>query len=104
MLIIIVPTDKAVNLDTLLIQLRDEVTPHWQKFGRIIGVPNDMIVKCSKYPPDQCMIEILDYWLRQHNDAPLTWRDVAQALRQINLSQLSETILETYVTGIIILL
>ena len=94
------PTHKLVNLDNLLIELRDEVTPHWQEFGMIIGVPSDMIVKCSKYPPDQCMVEILDYWIRLHNDTPLTWRDVAQALRQIDLPQLSEKILEVYVTGI----
>ena len=57
-------------------------------------------MKCSEYPQDQCMIEILDYWLRLHDNTPLTWRDVAEALRQINLSQLSENILKVYVTGI----
>lgn len=97
--IIIIITDKLINLDNLLIQLRDEVTPHWQKFGMIIGVPKDIIVKCSEYPPDQCIIEILDHWLRHHKDGPLTWRDVAEVLRQINLSQLSENILKVYETG-----
>jgi hypothetical protein len=93
--------DKQVNLDNLLIQLRDEVTPHWQNFGLTIGVPREVIVKYSEYPPDQCMIEILDYWLRHHDHAPvpLTWRDVAIALRQIRLHQLAEKILKVYVTG-----
>lgn len=90
---------KQVNLDNLLIQLREEVTPHWQNFGLIIGVPRKVIVKYSEYPPDQCMIEILDYWLRHHDDAPLTWRDVAVALRQIKLYQLAEKILKVYVIG-----
>ena len=91
---------KPVNLDNLLIQLREEVTPHWQNFGLTIGVPREVIVKYSEYPPDQCMIEILDYWLRHHDDAaPLTWRDVAVALRQIKLYQLAEKILKVYVIG-----
>ena len=94
--------DKLVNLDNLLIQLRDEITPHWQKFGLIVGVPQEIIAKYSEYPPDQCIIEILDYWLRHHNDGPLTWRDVAYALRKIKLCQLAEKILKVYVTGNVI--
>ena len=53
----------------------------------------------SGYPADQCLIEMLDYWLRHHQGQP-TWKDVAKALNEIKLHQLAENILQVYVTGI----
>ena len=91
-------SDKSLSLDNLLIQLRDEVTPHWYEFGLTVGVPQEFLDKCSDYPPYQCIVEVLDYWLK-HHCGQLTWRDVAHALKKINLYQLAEKILQIYETG-----
>jgi hypothetical protein len=76
-----------------LIHLRGEVTPKWYELGEIIGVPKETLDKFSEHPPEQCIIEVLDYWLMLHSDK-LTWKDVAHALEELNLHQLSEKILQ----------
>ncbi|MCG8622653.1 MAG: hypothetical protein MJE68_11745 [Proteobacteria bacterium] len=83
-----------LNLDNLLIHLRDDVTPKWYELGVIIGIPKETLDKYSEYPPEQCIIEVLDYWLMLYRDK-LTWKDVAHALKELNLHQLSEKILQT---------
>ena len=85
--------DKDLNLDNLLIQVQDDVTPHWYEFGVVVGVPKEILDKCKDYPPDQCTVEILDYWLMNHR-SQLTWRDVAHALKEINLHHLAEYIIQ----------
>ena len=47
----------------------------------------------SGYPSDQCLTEILDYWLRHHSDL-LTWTEVSQALKVIELNQLAAKALQ----------
>ena len=71
--------------------IRTEVTPMWYQYGQIIGVPEDTLVNCSSYPPSECIIEVLDYWLR-NNLTPLTWSDVATTLREMDLHQLANTV------------
>ena len=96
--------DHTCNLDSLLIQLRSEVTPYWYQFGIIVGMDKDTLEKYSKYPPEQCIIEVLDYWLRNHYDNKPTWRDIANVLKEIKLNKLAENILKVYETGMISLL
>ena len=84
----------------LLIQLRSEVTPYWYQFGTIIGMTKNTLEHYSKYPPEQCLIEVLDYWVRNHHDSKPTWRDVACVLKQIKLNKLAQDILKVYETGI----
>ena len=86
-------------MDNLLIQLRSEVTPHWYQFGTIIGMDKETLEKYSKYPPEECIIEVLDFWLRNHHDTKPTWRDVACVLEQIKLNNLAQNILKVYETG-----
>ena len=84
--------DKPLDLDNLLILLRDEVTPRWYEFGVVVGVPKEILEKCQKdYPPDQCIVEVLDYWL-MHHCGRLMWRDVVWALREIQLHRLAKYI------------
>ena len=89
--------DASLNLDSLLIQLRVQVTPKWHQFGVVIGVPEDLLQQYSGYPPDECLIEILDYWLKNHHNP--TWRDVAKGLDDIKLHELAEDIMNTYKIG-----
>ena len=109
-IIIIVPTftvyqnvandqnpDKNLNLDNLLIQLRAHVTPKWYEFGAAIGMPGHLLDQYSSYPADECLIEVLNYWLNDHQNP--TWRDVAKVLRDIELNELAEGIASVYETG-----
>ena len=90
--------DKHLDLDNLLIQLQDDVTPHRYEFGVTVGIPKEILDKYKDYPPDQCMMEVLDYWM-VHYCGQLTWRDVAHALREIRLHRLAEYILQNSETG-----
>ena len=90
--------DKSLNLDSLLIQLRVQVTPKWHQFGTAIGMPEDLLQQYSSYPADEQLIEVLNYWLNNRQNR--TWRDVAKVLRDIELSDLAEGIMNVYETGI----
>jgi hypothetical protein len=80
-----------VDLDSLLILLKEELAPKWYDFGLVVGVPQELMDSYSGYPSDQCLTEVLDYWLRHHMDAgKMKWMDVANALKAVELNQLAE--------------
>ena len=98
-------SDDSLNLDTLLIQLHSEVTLKWREFGQAVGLAEELLDKYSMYPPEECIVEVLDVWLRNYNCSDRdtdnnnmrrkpTWRDVAKALREIELHQLADNILD----------
>ena len=91
-------TDTLLSLDSLLIQLQAEVTSKWYQFGEAVGVDKETLDKYTEYPDDQCIIEVLDFWLRNHTGQP-TWRKVADVLRGIDLQQLASDIENVYETG-----
>ena len=75
--------DGYLDLDTLLIKLRGKVnTQLWYQFGLTIGVPKDFLENINGYPEEECMIEIADYWLRNHPDQP-TWQDITDAVEKV---------------------
>ena len=43
-------------------------------------------------------MEVVDYWLRNCEGKP-TWRDVAEALKKVELHQLADDIFNVYKTG-----
>lgn len=92
--------DESLNLDSLLIQLRFQVTPKCHEFGTAIGVPEELLQNYSSYPADEYLIEILNYWLNNHHNR--AWRDVAKVLHDIELHELAEGIMNVYETGIIL--
>ena len=57
-----------MNLDSrdLLILLEEELALKWYDFGLVLGVSQELIDSYSGYPSDQCLTEVLDYWLRHH--------------------------------------
>jgi hypothetical protein len=96
---IIVTDIPSVNLDSLLIQLRPQVSAKWYQFGVAAGIKKAVLDSLSKNcSPNDCIIEILDYWLRNSTKQP-TWSDVAGILKLINHSQLASAIESVYVTG-----
>ena len=92
-------TDKILNLDSLLVQVKAEVTSQWYQLGEALGVNKATLEKCSQYPPEESIVEILDNWLRNHLGQP-TWREVAETLKTIGFQQLGCDIENVYKTGI----
>ena len=55
----------------------------------------DRYAGCS---PDQSMIEVCDYWFRNHTSRP-TWREIANALKKIGFQQLALGVENIYEEG-----
>ena len=94
--------DTTLNLDSLLIQLKPQVTSKWTEFANIVGLSN-LIKQFAKYSPDECIVEVCDQWLKSQPNNP-TWRDVANVVKEIGLYQLASDILMAYETGSCILI
>ena len=97
-LILLQCTQFSVNLDLLLLFLKDELTPKWYEFGLAVEIPKEVMDGYVGHPSDQCLIEVLDYWLR-HHPGQLTWGEVAQALRETKLYKLAEKAQQISTTG-----
>ena len=86
-----------VTLDKLLDLLREEVGPRWYDFGEAVGIDEVVLDSIAKTTfPENCIVEVLDYWLKYFDDGTLTWSDVATALRDINLQELAYHIEQLY--------
>ena len=95
------PVDEhlKVNLDNLLIQLRQQVSPFWYQFGEAVGIESEVLDKFAhNCPPQECIVEMFDYWLRNEKELP-TWGDIIKTLKVINLQQLAAEIEMVYTTG-----
>jgi uncharacterized protein (DUF2236 family) len=69
----------------------------------VVAVPKEVMDGYVGYPSDQCLIEVLDYWLR-HHPGQLMWEEVAQALREMKHYQVAEKALQISTTGQFLLL
>ena len=98
-----IDVDKTVNLDSLLIQLRLQVTAKWHQFGVAVDIPDEILEQYSSYPADERLMEVLDYWLKNSGTPGPTWRDVAKVLSDIELHELAEGIMNVYETGVIMI-
>ena len=89
----------CVDLDNLLFQLRSQVTSKWYQFGCAVGIESKILdTFAEQCTPEDCIMEMLDYWLRNSKEKP-TWRDVAKALKAIEVPQLAFGIEHVYTTG-----
>ena len=83
---LIIDDSLSIDLDKLLIQLCPQVGSKWYQFGEAAEIEKEVLDSYAKScPPEDCIIEMFDYWLRNHDAGQLTWRDVAQVLRAIGL-------------------
>ena len=73
----------------------------WYQFGLVVGINQETLNEFANFPPEECIVEISDLWLKTCETA-ITWRDVADALKEIRCHQLAEKILTVYKTGNII--
>ena len=83
--------EEQLDLDRLLMKLRGRVDAKlWFQFGMAIGVPTDVLETLKGYDEEECMIELADYWLRNHPAKP-TWSEICNAAKKFanqNLIQL----------------
>ena len=91
-------TDNALNLDTLLIQIKAAATSRWYQLGEALGNNKESLDRYSSHPPEESIIEMLDQWLR-NGSRKQTWRDIADALKKIGLEQLANDVEKVYETG-----
>ena len=54
----------------------------WYQFGMELGVPVDFLEALIGHPEDECMVELLDLWLRDHPGKP-TWEEIEQVLHKL---------------------
>ena len=87
--------DDFLNLESLLIKLRGKVNDRWYQFGMAIGIPLAFLKKLEGYPNEDCILEIVDYWLRNHPDQP-TWKEIADAIEEIQDYDLAQSIKGVY--------
>ena len=67
----------------------------WYQFGMAIGVPKEVLLELFGYSEEDCLIEILDYWLKNHSDQP-TWKELADGLEDIQDYELAKSIMKVY--------
>ena len=91
-------TDDTLNLDTLLIQIKAEVTSRWYQLGEALGINEESLERYSSNPPEESIIEMLDQWVRS-GPQRRTWRDVSDVLWKIGLQKLASDIEKVYETG-----
>ena len=81
------------------------MTPKWRQFGEAVGISEEILKKYSNYPPEECIVEVVDYWLRSYpSTGKPTWRDVVDVLMKIELHQLADRLLQSEKNKIIVIL
>ena len=80
-----------LDLNKLLNQIGLKVAPKWYQLGIAIGISEEMLDECSNHSPQEAVVEVLDYWIRNHN--PL-WEDIAEALNEIGLREVASSLFQ----------
>jgi hypothetical protein len=74
------------NLKQSLVDaLRGQVSSKWYTFGLALGVPKQLLNQLEHHSDEECLIEVLDYWLKHHPGKP-TWKEIMDAKNRIVLS------------------
>ena len=81
-----------------MIEIKQDATQVWYQFGEALGIEKRILDKFTSYSPEEAIIEMLDYWLRNHSGKP-TWKEVANALRKIHLHESASGIERIYEIG-----
>ena len=78
-----------LDLNNLLNQIGSKVAPKWYELGITVGISEEMLDDCSNRTPQEAVVEVLDYWIRNHN--PL-WEDVAETLNEIGVHEVPSSL------------
>ena len=68
--------------NSLVCALRGQVSSKWYTFGLTLGVPKQFLNQLKCDSDEECLGEVLDYWLKQHPGKP-TWQEVMDAKNRI---------------------
>ena len=61
----------------------------WLEFGEAVNIDDVVLDSIAKTTfAHNCLVEVLDYWLK-YSAEKLTWKDVADALHDIDLHDLA---------------
>ena len=85
----ILDSNIPLDLNNLLHQIGTEVACKWYQLGIAVGISEEMLDECSNHSPEEAVVEVLDYWIRNHK---LSWDDVAEVLNQIGLHELANNL------------
>ncbi len=95
-------TDKNLNLDTLLIQLRP-ISEKYKLFGIVAGISPTIIneIEVHVVEPYDRLVEVCDSWLKKCRieDRVPTWNAVAEILTVIGYKSMAHEIIQVYQTG-----
>ena len=78
-----------LDLNNLLHQIGTEVASKWYQLGIAVGISEEMLDESSNRSPEEAIIEVLDYWIRNHKPS---WEDVAEALSEVGLHELANSL------------
>ena len=78
-----------LDLNNLLHQIGTEVASKWYQLGIAVGISEEMLDECSNCSPEEAVVEVLDYWIRNHKPS---WEDVAEALNEVGLHELANSL------------
>ena len=78
---------QSCNLKHSLVHaLQGQISSQWYSFGLAIGVPKQILNQLKHYSDEECLVEVLDYWLKHHPGKP-TWQEVVEAKNRIMSAQ-----------------
>lgn len=83
--------ERPPDLTSLLYRFQRQASVEWYPLGLAFGVPEDCLEELKQYTEEQCLIEVLKYWLRNHYGRP-TWQEVEKVQEKV----------ETYMKKIVI--
>ena len=81
----------------MLIKLGGRLNSQWYQIGTGLGVPQLFLEEMKGHHEAECMIEVADYWLRNHRDQP-TWKELADVVEDIQDYELARSINAVYYT------
>ena len=81
----------VLNLDSLLSKLQPQVASKWWLLGIAVGMPKEMLYDLSNCSKEEGLEKVIEYWLKTR-EGDLTWREVAEKMREIRLEHLAEEI------------
>ena len=78
-----------LTLSNLLVKLHGRASSHWYQLGLALGVPKSILEELRDYSDKDALVEILDYWLKDHSSCPHTWEDVGIALKKAGFTDIN---------------
>ena len=76
---------QPLDLNSLLSRVQDQIPNYqWYQFGLALGVPKEVLDQLGEHSGDNCLTELLNYWLNNHKGQP-SWQEVDEAQRRIDI-------------------